>query len=355
MNRSAPPTRSGASRGPLRLAVGIGALVALAYFVRPAMVALASSLAGVLLAILLDAPVGWLRRRLGIDRALSVAIVLVVMTTTAAGALWAIGTPVISQLVQLAARMPSAVEAARSFFLQVEWGRTLMSYLPGPEEIGRLGPQIVGGITMAFSSTVEALVGIFVALFIGVYLVLEPRLYVEGWLRLLPADRRARWREIATTLGRALRWWLMGRVVSMVAVGALTIGALLLIGVPLPLGLGLLAGLLSFIPYLGPVLAAVPAMLVGLSQAPILVLYVVVAYGGIQLVENYLITPLVQRRLVRLAPVIVIFAQVILGLMFGLVGALLATPIAIVVIVLIQTRYIEDTLGETAEILGERG
>ncbi len=342
-------------RSLLTIAAAVAAIVALSYWFRPLFVAFASLLAGILLAILLDAPIGWLRQRLRIHRNLAVGIVIFVALVVLGGFLWAVGPPFASQLSQLAARMPDAVEAVRGFLVQFEWGKNIVALLPEVSRFGEFAPQIIGGISQAFSSTIESIVGTLVALFIGAYLVVDPKLYIEGALKLFRSDRRARMREVLAGMNRALRWWLVGRFASMILVGALTIAALLVMGVPLALGLGLLAGLLGLIPYVGPILAALPAILIAVSQTPILALYVVIVYTGIQVVENYLITPIVQRKLVRLAPVVVIVAQVILGLTFGLIGALLATPIAIIVIVAVQMLHVEDELGDTVRILGTTG
>jgi predicted PurR-regulated permease PerM len=115
---------------------------------------------------------------------------------------------------------------------------------------------------------------------------------------------------------------------------------------PLALTLGLLAGLLSFIPNIGPILSFVPAGLLAIPQGFSQVLYVGLLYIGIQTVESYVITPPMQRRMVSLPPALTISAQVILGVLFGFLGLLLATPLAAAVLVLVKMLYLEDVLGE---------
>jgi predicted PurR-regulated permease PerM len=352
------PASSDAGRRSWRTAgiivLAIGALLAASYLVRPLFVAFSSLLAGSLLAIVLDLPVRWVCRALRWRRSAALIAVVALLAVLLGLLLWLTGPPLVSQLASLATQLPDTVNSVRTFLQGFEWGANVISLIPDAEQIAAFGPEIVGGVTRAFSSTLEALLGGFLALFIAVYLTLEPRRYIEGALRLVPPKRRERVRELLQATGRALRWWLLGRVVSMVFVGALTVGSLLLMGMPLALGLGLLAGVLGFIPYLGPILAAVPALMVALAHRPILAVYVAVAYSGIQLVENYLITPLLERRLVHLAPVVVLLAQIVLGLMFGLVGTLLATPLTIIAIIAVQMLYIEDQLGDAATILGQR-
>jgi len=147
-------------------------------------------------------------------------------------------------------------------------------------------------------------------------------------------------------IGQTLRWWLLGRWVSMIVVGFLTAAGLWFIGVPLTLTFGLLTALLTFIPYLGPILSAIPPTLLAFTQYPQQALYVILLYVGIQSVESYLVTPLVQQRTVSLAPALTLTAQMVLGILLGGIGIILATPLFAVMVVLVRMLYIEDTLGE---------
>ena len=140
----------------------------------------------------------------------------------------------------------------------------------------------------------------------------------------------------------------------MVVVGGLTALGLWIVGAPLPLALGLIAGLLSFIPLLGPVFGAVPAILVALVESPTLALYVVVVFVVVQVLETYIVTPLIQQRAVSIPPALLLTAQVLLSVLFGVMGMLLATPIAVVAIVLVQMVYIQDVLGDRTTVLGEK-
>ena len=160
-----------------------------------------------------------------------------------------------------------------------------------------------------------------------------------------PAARR----EVLEEAGSTLQRWLLAQLVSMGIVGLLTTLGLWLLGVPLALTLGILAALSEFIPNFGPILSAVPAVLLALVDSPRLALWVVVLYAGIQAAESYLITPLVQQRLASLPPVLVIVSQLLGGILFGFLGFALATPLLAVAMVLIKRLYVEDRLGETLE------
>jgi predicted PurR-regulated permease PerM len=139
----------------------------------------------------------------------------------------------------------------------------------------------------------------------------------------------------------------------MAVVGFLTAVGLWVAGIPLAFVLGLIAALLSFVPYIGPIASVVPAALVALAESPTKVLYVFIIYGVVQLLESYLITPLIQERAVSIPPAVLISAQVIMGILAGAIGVLMATPLAVVLIVLVQMLYLADVLGDPVSTLGE--
>jgi predicted PurR-regulated permease PerM len=151
-------------------------------------------------------------------------------------------------------------------------------------------------------------------------------------------------------MGRALRWWLLGRFASMGIVFVLTWIGLALLGVPLPFLLALIAGLFSFVPTFGPVASAVPAVLVGLSAGLQQALWVALLYLAVQMVESYGITPLIQRRTVRIPPALLVVFQLIMAVLAGVLGVLLATPILVVLMVLVGMLYVEDRLGEETDL-----
>lgn len=153
--------------------------------------------------------------------------------------------------------------------------------------------------------------------------------------------------------GHALRLWLVGRGLSMLVVGILTAIGLWIVDVPLVLALAVIAALFSFVPFLGPIASAVPAVLVGLVQSPAQALNVALVYGVVQLLESNIITPLVQVRAVSLLPAIMLSGQVIMGVLFGLIGLLLATPLLVTLIVPIQMLYVQDVLKARVTPLGQ--
>jgi len=205
---------------------------------------------------------------------------------------------------------------------------------------------ILGGATGLISSTFGMLANVVIVSVIGIYLAADPELYLRGVQRLVPIGRREPARALLMELGRTLRWWMVGQLVSMTAVGLLSYAGLSLLGVPLALTLAVVAFFLTFIPFIGPLLSAIPVVLVALSEGPTTALYAFLLYSAIQLLEGYLLTPNVQRRSVALPPALTIAAQVLLGVLVGALGVILATPLAAAALVVVNRLYVEETLGD---------
>ena len=152
-------------------------------------------------------------------------------------------------------------------------------------------------------------------------------------------------------VGEALRLWLLGQLIEMVLIGALVTFAVWLIGVPSSLALGLIAGIGEFIPYLGPILAAIPAILVALTKSPELTLWTVVAYLIIHQIEGQIIAPLVQNRMVSIPPAVMLLGIAGLTYLFGTVAIIFAAPMAVVIFAAVNLLYVRDTLHEKTQLI----
>jgi predicted PurR-regulated permease PerM len=192
-----------------------------------------------------------------------------------------------------------------------------------------------------------------VVVFGGIFLAAQPKFYQVGAIKLVPAANRALVAEAMGDSERALRLWLRAQLIAMVVVGVLTGVGLWLIGVPSALALGLLAGLLEFIPFAGPVIAAIPAVLLAVVVGPEVMLWTIALYVGIQQIEGNVLQPLLQQYAVELPPVVLIFSLLGFGMLFGALGIILAAPLTVVCYVLVKRLYVQEALGTATPIPGE--
>lgn len=331
------------------IAVGVvfaAILLALAFYY--AIDVILQLFAAVLLSIFLYGLSGFVSRRTSLSHGKSVLLVSLTLLVGLGLSVYLLAPSVSEQVKHLRDEMPSSAKKMSEFISQYGWGRTLIDQMPSAEEALDYvkNSSLLSRVGGVFSTTLGALANFFIVVLLAVYLAGEPALYVKGFIKLFPVERRARAREILYQIVDMLGWWLIGKFASMLAIGILTWIGLWLIGVPLSLTLGLIAGLLSFIPNFGPILSAVPAILLGFIESPEKALYVLILYIVVQLIESNLITPMIERRTVELPPALTIVAQLALGVLIGGLGLVLATPLLAVVMVLIQTVYIQDILGD---------
>jgi predicted PurR-regulated permease PerM len=181
-------------------------------------------------------------------------------------------------------------------------------------------------------------------LVMAIYLAVSPAIYVNGLVRLMPLAARERTANALEACGQAVSRWLLGQSISMLFVGSSTALGLWLLGVPLAFSVGVLSGLLAFIPFFGAIASGLLAVLLGFMQGPQVALYVAILAIAIQQVEGNVLMPFVQRWAVNLPPVLGIAAAVMFGVLFGLMGVLLATPAMVVLMVLVQRLYIDAVL-----------
>ena len=311
--------------------------------------------AAVLLAILIDAAAGAVSRRTPLPRVASVILVWLVLLALLA-LLGLVGGPRIAdQLSTLSDRVTEAVASLRDYLDGREWGRWLLDEAHRFGERLPSGSDLVDRVTGFFSTAVAWISGAVVVVVVAIYLSIKPSVYVDNLLRLVPASRRDRIRQVADELARSLRWWLIGRMSAMAALGVLTTIGLAVTGVPLAVTLGILAAVTAFVPYLGPVLWLIPAALVAWAADPLKVVWVAVIYGAVQFLEGNLITPLIQQRAVSIPPALLLTLQLVMGVFFGALGVLVATPLGVTFIVVVQMLYVEDVLGEEVRLLSMHG
>ena len=312
--------------------------------------------AAILIAVFLRGLADLLNERLKISEGKAVLLVSLILVIILAGSIALLAPSVAEQVRNLREELPRSAQNVSEYLSRFNWGRAIIENLPSVDDvISKINAtsflSSVGGI---FSTTAGMIANFFITILLAIYLAAEPKVYVRGFTKLFPFETRPRIYEVLAQIGDTLRWWLIGKIGSMLVIGILTWIGLSIIGVPLALTLGLIAGLLSFIPNFGPILSAIPAILLAFIDSPVTALYVIGLFIGVQLIESNLVTPWIERQTVELPPALTITSQLILGVLIGGLGLVLATPLLAVVMVLIQTLYVEDVLGDSNTDVNEK-
>lgn len=273
-------------------------------------------------------------------------VVLVVTATAAAfgiGVVTAVPT-LTAQADELLRRLPEALTAMRQTLDQTSWGRALRDELGPGALMVNVGQGAAGIATAAMARTAGWLTSTLYLLFLGVFLAAAPGIYLVGLRVLVAPEWRDRCDVVLIALGATLRAWIAAQLLAMVIVGTLTYAGLKLLGMPLAGILAVLAAVLGFIPVLGPIIAAIPGLLLAFAMGWSMMAWVAGLYLLVQTVEGNLITPLVQSRAIQLPPALILIAQLFMLTMFGLLGLALAAPLAAVLLVLTQHLYVHGFL-----------
>jgi predicted PurR-regulated permease PerM len=335
--------------------IGIGLAFALflatyfVYQIRPIVLVFLLTL---LFSIIISGPVDYLQRK-GVGRALGTLIVFASLVLILVVAGFSMGSVVENQVRGLVESAPTLLSDAQDQIAQLQSALGLESgLLPDPQQLLDSARDLISGDTfytfVSVSASVANVLSFLVVILIAtIFTVAWPAPLVNGFVALFPAGRRERVREILSELYTTVQRWFLGQLASMTIIGLLFTVALFLIGIPFALLLGILSGLLAFIPFVGPFISIIPPILLALAQDPILALWVLLAYAVVQFVEGNVIQPVVMNRAVSLHPTVIVFALLIMSTLFGFVGLLLAIPLIAALQVLVRQLWIErmDTLG----------
>lgn len=291
--------------------------------------------AGIVIASILHAASAPLTARLRLPHTVAVAIVALLLAALIAGGAWLFGKQVTAQAEELWNAIHAAVDAVRGRIGDSPLLQSVVDQLHGatsPDAMARLAK----GTFTALGAVVDFVLVIFVAL----YLALDPARYRDGLVRLFPVAARPRLAEALTRSGTALRRWLIGQLLAMVCVGAVAAIGLHFVGVPLALPLGILLGVMEFVPVVGPLAGAVVGVLIAFAQGPQLALYAVAVYAVVQTLEGQLITPLAQRWAVEMPAALTLIGIVGFGVLLGPMGLVLAMPLLVVAVTLVNELYV---------------
>jgi predicted PurR-regulated permease PerM len=359
---------------------------------------------GVLFGLAVSAGVDWLQPRLRVPRGVLAALIVLGSAGAIVGFFVVSGPVLATQSRELQTKLPEAIDKIDAW-VQNRQGGFLSSLISGkagssttapapqqaqvPAPSGRAGatparpgtadsvkapttgvtnetnapPQtlrqrIIGqlaGLTRYLfgflSSTISVVAGLVLILVLSIYIGADPDTYHDGLMKLFPRPWRQRAGEVLTAMSLALRKWLVTQLIAMVVIGVVSTVVLLILGVNAAVPLGVIAGLLEFVPTVGPILSALPAIAMGFVDSPEKALAVLVAYIAIQQMENYLLIPFLMREGVDLPPALTIVAQALMALIFGFLGLLVAVPLLAATMVSVKMLYVQDVVGEPVEVL----
>jgi predicted PurR-regulated permease PerM len=347
----------GATTRWVLIAVIVVALLIAAWFIRGILLL---TLASVILVVLFTMPIHFFMR-LGIPRSLATWLSLLLITFSIIILVLAALPTLVQQFASLATVIiPQGIQAIIN---QWQSGAIVKQYpflkfietinVDMPTLINTVGGQLAQaagqfGVSVlpVLGGVADTILSVLIVFFLSVYLLSNPEMHSGALIRLFPIGYRPRVREIFARLDLTLRGWLKATVISMALVGVATWGGLTLLGIQQAAALGVLAGLMSFIPNFGTIVVLIPSIAVGIVQIPNNWGWVIVVIYGVSFVQSQIATPLLVSGSIRLPPVLVLLGQIIAGAFFGFLGLMLAVPLTAILMVLVQEVYIKDMLGD---------
>lgn len=291
-----------------------------------------------------------IEKRTPLSENAGVALAIAIVFATIGSVAWLFGSEIARQAHTLSETLPSAIASLQQ--LLARWGLAdeLEGWLSAPSPSGG---NVISSVMRFVVSLSGGIADTLVVVFGGIFLSLQPRLYKTGAVKLVPKSRRGLVSEAMDDSEKALRLWLKAQLISMVVVGTFTTLGLWLIGVPSWLVLGLLAFALEFIPFAGPIIASVPAILLALAVSPELALWTIGLYVLVQQLEGNVVYPLVQQWAVHVPAAVLLFSLLASGTLFGVVGVIFAAPLTVVTYVLVKRLYVQEALETPTPIPGE--
>ncbi|MDQ3776045.1 MAG: AI-2E family transporter [Pseudomonadota bacterium] len=317
------------------VAASIAALFFIAWWLRYVLILL---FGGLILATALRAGAGRIARIPRLPEQGALALLVVGLIALLALLIWLVGSRIAMQFAELRTALPQALATAREWLHASSFGLTLLDLYESAKDGGVPWARVATFTTVAIDGILNAVLMVV----LGLYLAASPDMYYEGLLRLVPKNARPRAEVALSAAGLGLKRWLFGQMLSMSAIGTLTASGLYLLDMPLALSVGLIAGLFAFVPFFGPIASGILAVVLAFTQGPQQALYVGILCLGIQQIESFVLMPLIQRWTVALPPALGLVSVVIFGLLFGVMGLLFATPLMVVVMILIQKLYVEN-------------
>lgn len=306
--------------------------------------------AAIVLAVVFDAMARLIRRITRLPRGWSLTLGILLLLGAFIGVFVLFGTQLAQEFETIREQFPKALAAIEAQLNTWGLGERLRSVISsGSSDISSIMSRAGGYVVSVGSGLAD-----FALVLVGaIFLATQPDVYRRGFLYLIPERAEPTAEKAMDDATAALRGWMVGQLMSMSVVAALTWVGLLLLGVPAAGGLGLIAGLLDIIPFVGPIIAAVPAVILAFTVSPMTAVWTMALFLLVQQIQGNVLQPLIQKHAVDVPPAVLLFAVVGAGTLFGFLGVLLAAPITVVTYVLIQRVYVQTILAKPIRIAVE--
>lgn len=294
-------------------------------------------LTGILLAVYLLGCASLLEK-LRIPYKLSVVLSVLLNVALLVGFFWFVGARIQSQVAELSQKIPQSIAQIKEAIQQSPLGQKaldLLSFSGGKTKTLSLLKQF-------FSSTFGILSDVYIILLFAIFFTASPGTYKKGLIKLIPPSGQDKTNKILATIHKKFKSWILGRIIGFFIISIFTGVSLWILGMPLVLTLALIAGILNFIPNFGPIIALIPAVLLALLQGFTMVPWVIALYTVVQIIQSAVTLPLITKKMVNVPPILVLFAQVVLGIIIGFWGLLMAIPVIIIIMTIVKKVYLKE-------------
>jgi predicted PurR-regulated permease PerM len=249
---------------------------------------------------------------------------------------WFMGSKIAAQIAILSDSLPHTLSNAKLQLAQTPLGRKLLQGFSGgnPNAFYATASQF-------FSTTFGVLGNLYIILFLGIFFTVNPSLYKNGIILLVPANNKPLAKTIIDRISLSLKGWLKSTMFSMVLIAILLPIGLTIMGVPVALVLGLLTAILVLVPNFGSFAAMIPGVLLALTISPTTAIIVALIYIGIQTLVGNVIAPVIQSKMINLPPALTIIAQLVMAALGGVMGIVMAIPLLAIAMILVDELYVK--------------
>lgn len=315
----------------------IALLVILIFILKAAFNVLLMIFAGSLISVFFHGLADLVERKTKWKRSWSMAVGVLFTFLVIGTTFYLMGAKISQQASEMSKEVPALIDTAESKLKESSIGRKILYYVSGNNS-----QKLMNSFQQIFRTSFGVVGDVYIVFFIGLFFTVNPSMYKDGFVKLMPLAAKPGAVRVLDRISGTLKGWLKGAMLAMLIIAIFTFIGLKIIGMPMALALAVMAGLLNFIPNFGPLIAMIPAILIGLTIETNTAFIIALMYVGIQALESNVVTPMVQNAIIKIPPAMIIISQVLIGTLTGGLGIILATPLLAVIIVIIDELYVKN-------------